>query len=57
MLLTLGGSNALAQGDGTTITVDPAAVEGISIDTPESNVAEPPGPIGKAINKVVPKNG
>ena len=55
MLLTIGGSNALAQGDGPTITVDPAAVEGISIDDgPGSNVAEPPGPIGRAINDLVP---
>jgi len=49
-----------AQGDGPTVTVDPAAVEGVSVDSPDEGggeIPEPSGPIGKAIEGVVPETG
>ena len=52
-----GNSAAFAQGGSPTITVDPTAVEGISIETPEDTAPEPPGPIGRALNEVIPKTG
>lgn len=58
LLTLLAGFPAAAQDYGPTITVDPAAVEGISIDAPtEAAVPEPPGPIGRVINNAVPETG
>ena len=58
VLLMLGGSTAVAQGASPTITVDPSAVEGISIDDGAAEaVPQPPGPIGRAIDDLVPPTG